>query len=74
MSRSFEIAGAVYTAGMDATVKPKCVECEKEIDGEVVWFAPLSNAQRVDGQTLSNHLHRKLKAARQWPPVSSEML
>ena len=37
---------------MDATVKPECVECEKVIDGEVVvWFAPFSNAQRVDEQT-----------------------
>ena len=45
------MAAAVYTAGMDATIKPECAECDKEIDGEVVWYAPFSNAQRVDGQT-----------------------
>ena len=37
---------------MDATVKPECDECDKEIDGEVVWYAPFSRVERADGQTF----------------------
>ena len=48
---ALELRGAGYTAGMDVTVKPECAECGEEIDGEPVWFAPFSNAQRVDEQT-----------------------
>ena len=35
----------VYTAGMDATAKPECEMCDKEIDGAVMWYAPLSHAK-----------------------------
>ena len=30
--------------------KPECAECDKEISGEVVWYAPFGNMERVGQQ------------------------
>ena len=70
--------------GSERVAKPACAECDKEIDGEVVWYRPFGSMvqtgpqsfqfiaearnEPMDGSLPFHPTCFELRTGQEWPP------